>query len=415
MDPRRSPLTSIVAAGLLALTITAVAAPSPPGLKGKRIVDLPGRHFPAAEGGDPVACEPESCQSLFVQVRPERRSQPGRPAPVEFAIRWPSEYDDFDLTVYRPDGAMVAGTTGRVGSAEAVFDRRPMQGLYRMVVSARDVTDSDYEAVVQVERIPRRFRGPRRELLPNLQTLPPDNLHVAIPSGYPGGDPLPGLGTSCYPQESLEAGVSRCLRFDTAIANTGPGELRMRFLLSGVGTDQRMQQVVDMTKGSPRYRDAGEYEWHQSHGHAHYAGFAGYRLSSVYDHGSTGPVVAEETKAGFCLQDTELSWWRRRGNAPSTFTYPACTQPHERDSIGTWGVMGISRGWTDVYTWDLPDQYVPIDGLPDGRYLLETTADASRRVKETDEDDNLAWALIRLSGDEATVLDSGIGSAPATV
>jgi hypothetical protein len=344
-------------------------------------------------------------------VRPIRGSER---APLEFAIRWPSEYDDFDLHVFRPGGAEVPRAGGRVGSAEAVHDRRPVRGLYRVVVTANRVTNSGFEGMVQIEQPSGRRPGSRRELLPNLRTLPPRSFHIAVPSGYEGGDPVPSQDDSCYPEETEEAGATRCLRFDNVIANTGRGELRMRFLLSGVGGDQRMEQVIDMSRGSPRYRDAGTYEWHETHRHAHYEGFAGYRLLAVDSEGDVTNAVGEGMKAGFCLQDTELTWWHRRGNAPTTFTFPGCTAPHEQDSRGTWGVMGISRGWADVYTWDLPDQYVPLDGVPDGTYVLESAADAGGRVRETNEADNTAWALIRIAESDVELLESASGTPPSS-
>ncbi len=397
---------------LFAMALLVTTAPASVHAKNaaKGPVTFQGRFFESASRGDPVACAPESCQAFRIPVHPSRG---GARAPLEFAIRWPSEYDDFDLHVFRPGGREVPRAGGRVGSAEAVHDRRPVRGVYRVVVTADRVTDSAFEGVVQIENR-KPLPGPRRELLPNLRTLPPRNFHISVPSGYEAGDPVPSADESCYQDETEETGVGRCLRFDNVIANSGRGELRMRFLLSGVGGDQRMQQVVDMSRGAPRYREAGTYVWHESHRHAHYEEFAGYRLLSVDSEGDVTNAVGEGMKAGFCLQDTELTWWRRRGNAPTTFTFPACTAPHEQDSDGTWGVMGISRGWADVYTWDLPDQYVPLDGVPEGTYVLETVADAASRVKETNEADNMAWALIRITGSGVELLESASGTPPAS-
>ena len=60
-----------------------------------------------------------------------------------------------------------------------------------------------------------------------------------------------------------------------------------------------------------------------------------------------------------------------------------------------------------MYTWDLPDQYVPIDGL----YVFETRADSSRQLFETNENDNAAWSLIRIRGTTVDVLAEGRGPA----
>ena len=400
-----------VGTGLIGVLIALGATPSG---AGEGVLDHPGRtlgwfgpHFEAAAGGDPVACDPASCHTYEAAVALPVRAL--ERASLEVAIRWPSEYDDFDLHVYRPDALEVPARRNRVGSAEVAHDRRPIPGTYRVVVTARRVTDSGYEGAVQLE--PRaRIPGPPRSLLPNLRTLPPRDFHIATATHSFFGDPTPSRQRSCYEDETAETGASRCLRFDNVVANAGRGDLAMRFLLSGVGSDQRMQQVVARTRGGPRYREAGAYSWHESHGHVHYEGFAGYRLFAV-DAAGRLTAATENLKSGFCLQDTELRAWRRRGNGPTIYTYPGCEEATEQDSSGTWGAMGITRGWADVYTWDLPDQYVPIDGLPDGSYVLETVADASGLVRETREDDNAAWALLRITGNEVELLGSGRGPA----
>jgi len=71
-------------------------------------------------------------------------------------------------------------------------------------------------------------------------------------------------------------------------------------------------------------------------------------------------------------------------------------------------VNGVSVGWADVYPWYLSDQYIEISGVPDGIYVLETTANPNRTVHETNYDDNTARATIRLQGDTVTLLGDGV-------
>jgi len=367
-----------------------------------RTIGWVGTYVGAASLLDPAECVPDGCDERLVRVAIPARWWRAHRAALEIAIRWPSEHDDFDLYVYRPDGSEVPAARGRVGSAEAIHDRRPMPGTYRILVVARRVTASAYEGAVQPEPRPRR----RGLLLPNLRTLPPANLRIAAPA-YENGEPVPVNSSSC---RADEPGVTRCLRFDTSIANVGRGELRMRFLLSGLGSDQRMQQVIRRRPGLPLYRSAGEYVWHEAHGHVHYEGFASARLFR-----SDGEPVARAMKAGFCLQDTTLGRWPKRGNGPTTFVFPDCNEVRERDSRGEWGVMGISRGWIDTYTWDLPGQYVPLDGVPDGEYALIVKADAASAVLETRETDNASWARIALVDGAVEVLASGRGGLRAAL
>jgi hypothetical protein len=64
----------------------------------------------------------------------------------------------------------------------------------------------------------------------------------------------------------------------------------------------------------------------------------------------------------------------------------------------------MSVGWGDVYNWFLPDQYIEVSGVPDGYYILTTTADADGLVLETNENNNTVSALIRICGHEAEIV-----------
>ena len=159
-----------------------------------------------------------------------------------------------------------------------------------------------------------------------------------------------------------------------------------------------MYQVITRSDGSKIARRAGRYELHATHGHVHYEGFARYELFEVDpETGQRKSTVGRSRKSGFCLVDLRLVWWARLGNEPRRFSFPACNVPSRED--GSF-VMGISRGWSDIYTWDLPDQYVEITGLGDGLYELVSDADAAGRLKESDESDNSRSVFLEISGDE---------------
>jgi hypothetical protein len=59
--------------------------------------------------------------------------------------------------------------------------------------------------------------------------------------------------------------------------------------------------------------------------------------------------------------------------------------------------MGLSVGWGDRYPATLPDQYVDVTGLPDGKYRLRATADESDWFKETDDKNNRTWVDLTLT------------------
>jgi hypothetical protein len=392
------------------------APPAPPSISTPGgIARWTGRHFDLAAGAIPQTCTPETCEETVVFVELASTFFTTHPGALEFAIRWPSEYDDFDMYVLRPDGSAVESIQSNIGSAESAFDREPVNGAYRVIVTPKAVTDSAYEGMAQFEPA-KTYRGRTQDLFPNLRTQPPRHYHLVAPAFYQTGTPLEAgeeRPISCYPDElANDPGVTRCLRFDNTIENVGQTDLRMRFKMDGTLNDPVIQQLVPRTDGTWSWRDAGTFTFHAMHAHYHYEGFAHYQLYSVnFTRRQVTPLLHEGVKSGFCLEDTFIVWWERRGNGPMSVTFPDCDLPAYYDGEHLWGEMGITLGWADVYTWDLPDQYVPIDGLPDGMYVFETRADSSELLMETNENDNAAWSLIRISGTTVDVLAEGRGPA----
>jgi len=69
--------------------------------------------------------------------------------------------------------------------------------------------------------------------------------------------------------------------------------------------------------------------------------------------------------------------------------------------------VGLSIGWGDIYPASLPDQFIDITGLADGSYRLVVTADPSGWFAETNENNNLTWVDLELSGGAAGYACSG--------
>jgi subtilase family serine protease len=57
-----------------------------------------------------------------------------------------------------------------------------------------------------------------------------------------------------------------------------------------------------------------------------------------------------------------------------------------------------------MYEVDRPDQYVDVMGVPDGVYELVSRADEDNTVLESNEDDNEASVVFRLTGETIEVL-----------
>lgn len=232
-------------------------------------------------------------------------------------------------------------------------------------------------------------------------------------AAVPGGDRLPNMVTltplevgvaSCKLDESVEGGAVRCLRLGNAVGNVGDGPLEVHLdhanaALSAAGLGRFVQRIYH--DGGHRDVEASGAEFHFTHGHFHYAGLAHFELHPVGPDGVRGDMAAMGHKRGFCF----LDWGDMKSpEAPSdsgTRAEQDCLIPKP---TGGWS-MGITRGWYDYYWSDLADQYIDIEGVPDGVYELVSIADGADTLVETDESDNKASVVIRLQGDRVTVLE----------
>src|SRR5439155_19960313 len=117
---------------------------------------------------------------------------------------------------------------------------------------------------------------------------------------------------------------------------------------------------ADQLVGSRRIQGVGtvRYVVARTHRHFHLLGFDRYELLRG------GLVVERDRKSGFCLGDrTPL----RRGAPPPRFGGGQCGRG-QRDRLQI--VEGLSPGWADPYPPIVEGQYLPLAGLPAGRYTL---------------------------------------------
>lgn len=102
------------------------------------------------------------------------------------------------------------------------------------------------------------------------------------------------------------------------------------------------------------------------------------------------------SKLGFCLSDIAPV---SEDAGKATYRGRYCRAPLG----GTEQLMGVSSGWSDIYTSPTPGNYIEISGLPTGRYVLETIIDPDGLFAESDETDNVRVDPIYLC-DELFVL-----------
>jgi hypothetical protein len=174
------------------------------------------------------------------------------------------------------------------------------------------------------------------------------------------------------------------LRFSTEIWNMGEGPLELRGDSSSGIT--LVSQRIHRQGGAFSDFLVGQFVFHEAHGHWHFEGFA---LHELWTRASFDAWLASRRTEGrpewqgskttgqgesFCLRD---SWPSPRYTGP--LAAPRFFECGES--------QGISVGWADVYTRDMPDQWVDIglSQLPNGDYVLRLVADPWDRIHESRE------------------------------
>jgi Lysyl oxidase len=218
------------------------------------------------------------------------------------------------------------------------------------------------------------------ELKPNLQAFPAGNLAIVQdPSGV------------------------KNLVFSATTWNNGDGPLVLVAGETDPATEkQKVYQRVFLSDGTFYDRVAGDFEWHPSHNHFHFEDYALYTLQPL---NAPGQSARTSAKTSFCVMDTtavDTSLPR----APNKPVYVICGN----------AMQGMSVGWGDTYTNQLPGQSIDLSGLPDGDYKLIIEADPKKRLLEINESDNASCVLLRINALILDVLDStGCSSTGSTV
>ncbi|NIH83012.1 lysyl oxidase family protein [Amycolatopsis viridis] len=193
----------------------------------------------------------------------------------------------------------------------------------------------------------------------------------------------------------------RQLRFSATIVNVGHGPFEI--VATRTAPDAPFRVVQQVTRADGARTDvpvpAGLVYGGDGHDHWHVRDLESYQVVSL-DHGGTAGVAA---KGGFCFYDT-LVYRRSVPGTPKSKVYPE-TGCGKRDSLTV--TMGLSVGWADRYAWTLPDQFIDITNLPDGRYRLLATADAQGLFVESDRTNNATWVDLDVTRAKVRVVGRG--------
>lgn len=364
---------------------------------------------------------------------------------LRIAIDSSARSDNYGFQVLDPDGVQadfpinypnLAAILGNSFNLESVIDD-PKPGKWTVKVVPFQVRDWAFRMRAILE-------GPAAAepdlLVPNLIPWLPSEFGFVAPVNPQAGSAQDALnpaglpGTSCHRDEA-EDGATHCLRFSTGVHNVGEGPLDIEFDES----DQAFQHVY-YSDDTPGYygdneeqgnyieREAGTGEFHESHGHRHYQDMVLYELFAVSDASAAPPYdeprrlspFGEGDKHGYCTGDQAIGDWRSFNQ-----DRPNAVHTHEPGPPDCEKRITLSKGWGDVYRWQRPGQYVPYDRASDangtmraGHYVVRVTVDPNERLMETNERDNVGYALIRVvdgagtSSDVVVICERGFGKSP---
>lgn len=340
---------------------------------------------------------------------------------LRVAVDHPGTTDMFSIRLRDPEGRNVA--TG----IEA-FAMDPAPGVWEVLVVREDPSAGPFRVRAKLERAPRFPRKPV-ELRPNLRAEPAYDFTFSYTEAACGlvsncseisPAPLPPM---CAPDETADDAAVRCLRFSFGYQNAGRGPLDLRFgsfdpVTRSVPVRQRIflsdRTPLDYSDNEFVEREAASATYHEIHGHFHYDNVFGAQLYRVVDEETGGmEAVAEVAKRGACAHDIAFVEFDRFFQDPQhtadsgtdcSFTFTDPTSPAIR--------IGLSAGWGDIYTAGLSDNYVDFGLNEDGLYVVQVEADVDHTIAETNESDNFAYSLIRVSGLEVELLERGRGKSP---
>ncbi|MAE65573.1 MAG: hypothetical protein CMJ18_14995 [Phycisphaeraceae bacterium] len=200
----------------------------------------------------------------------------------------------------------------------------------------------------------------------------------------------PSIDQNAQPGQTL-------LRFTTATANIGAEAMQLRADPKEPDGSQNLYQQIfvdendDGQKDSLREVPIDQAKVFDDHWYFRFGDYAEYNLREYISDTEAGAIVSQNHKDSFCLVDS-TSFNPLPNDVPNVGV-PIAPRTH----LQCGPVQGISRGWADIYSRGLENQYVNVSGVPNGIYHLEIIIDPENKLIEADETNNIRMRPVSVS------------------
>jgi hypothetical protein len=229
------------------------------------------------------------------------------------------------------------------------------------------------------------FAASVHDVLPDLRMALPGHVQLCPP-----GETSPGHPICSYNQTG-----HRELRFDSIIENLGEGPLEVHGKRACADCSRMTtKQWIKRSDGTWRVRKTDALQRYTNadfHHHWHVMGMERYEVFPMDAPFPNGEVIGH--KYGFCFFDGM--------SAPDPSASPVGPYHYSFYGCGTTSsqstLVGLTVGRGDIYPYNYPGQFIDIQDVPAGDYLVCLTADKARDFDETREGNNQSWAKITLT------------------
>jgi hypothetical protein len=231
-------------------------------------------------------------------------------------------------------------------------------------------------------------------------------LSLAANAHAAAGDPLlPNLVTLGISQQDLEMEKPHkrpFLGLSNEVANKGQGPLEIRPSEESNACDHDSNPDNDRDAYQRVFKDDGDgvfdrdldtdytetkigCERQTSKYYWQVWNLARYKVLRMSD----GESVATRHKIAYCTVDSAFHF--DLPGAPDSGYYPV-------GGCGPDGILGISIGWADLYSYFIPTQLIDVSGVKPGRYCLRSIADPRNLIEESgDDSDNIREVTLHLN------------------